>query len=92
MIDKIKQNASLVFSITILVAIVLAMFRLEYSNQEMKRQIEEDKLNMSEEELIMFEASQARCTKRTGSRPSCWQKKDWDIFFLEYCKRVSCQK
>ena len=36
--------------------------------------------------------SQARCNKRTGSRPSCWNKKDWDVFFLEYCKRVSCQE
>ena len=42
--------------------------------------------------MILFEASQARCTKRSGSRPSCWKKKDWDVFFLEYCKRVSCQE
>ncbi|MFZ8932947.1 MAG: hypothetical protein ACO2ZP_03495 [Bacteriovoracaceae bacterium] len=91
-VNFLKKQMGILVPITILLIFIVGMFKLEFSKQESLEKIEKEKQTMSEEELILFEASQARCTKRTGSRPSCWQKKDWDIFFLEYCKRVSCQK
>lgn len=92
MIKLLKEKAFIIFIATLLIAMLIGMFKVELDNQEKKRKIEEDKLNMSKEELIIFEAEHTRCTRIDGSRPSCWKEKDWDIFFLEYCKRVSCQK
>lgn len=91
-INAFKKQMGILVPITILLIFIVVMFKLELSKQESLEKIEKEKQTMSEEELILFEASQARCTKITGSRPSCWRKEDWDIFFLEYCKRVSCQK
>ena len=88
----IKSQIGILFPLIILLVLAAVMFKLETSKQESLKKIEKEKQTMSEEELILLEVSQARCTKRSGSRPSCWQEKDWDVFFLEYCKRVSCKK
>ena len=91
-INIIKNQIGILIALAILLTFIICMFKLELLKQEGLEKIEKEKQTMSEEELILFEASQARCNKRTGSRPSCWNKKDWDVFFLEYCKRVSCQE
>jgi hypothetical protein len=88
----IKNNIELLIPLAILLFLAVGTFKLELLKQEDLEKIEKEKETMSEEELILFEASQTRCTKRSGSRPSCWKKRDWDVFFLEYCKRVSCKK
>ena len=91
-INIIKNQIGILIALAILLTFIICMFKLELLKQEDLEKIEKEKQTMSEEEIILFEASQARCTKRSGSRPSCWNKKDWDVFFLEYCKRVSCQE
>ena len=91
-INIIKNQIGILIALAMLFTFIICMFKLELLKQEDLEKIEKEKQTMSEEELILFEASQARCNKRTGSRPSCWNKKDWDVFFLEYCKRVSCQE
>jgi hypothetical protein len=89
----IKNNIESLIPLAILLFLAVGMLKVEISKKESLKKIEKEKQTMSEEELILFEASKARCTnRRSGSRPSCWKKRDWDVFFLEYCKRVSCQK
>ena len=93
--ERNSDIASIVVFMFITVVIIWGCSSCHNYNQEQKRK-EEDraKATMTQDEIIKYEASKSFCTKRTGSRPSCWQKTDWDLFFLEYCKRLphQCEK
>ena len=46
--------------------------------------------SLSKDQKIIFDAKLERCTKRSGSTPSCWSDADWELFFLKYCERIKC--
>jgi hypothetical protein len=74
------------FSIGIPVSILIAIFiSLFYFTKDSDIQVQD----MSQEDRIRFEA---RCTNISGSRPACWKSEDWEVFFIEYCKRASCKE
>ena len=46
MIKMLKEKAFVIFIVTLLIAILIGIFKVELDNQEKNRKIEEDKLNM----------------------------------------------
>jgi len=74
-----------------IIAIVSISSCIERSVQKEKKEIEEKRKTLSAEEIIIFDAEQKPCTKRTGSRPSCWSDEDWELFFYKYCQRIKCE-
>lgn len=60
-------------------------------NKAKDKEINEKRETLSREQKIVFDAKLERCTKRSGSTPSCWTEADWDLFFLKYCQRIKCE-
>ena len=93
---ELYENNSEIAPIALFMFIIVALFWgasawHNHSEEQKEKQENEMKSNMTQDEVIKYEASKSYCTKRTGSRPSCWQKTDWDLFFLEYCNRLPHQ-
>ena len=89
-----KYEVPLMFSGAILFFILLVIGMgscIHHMDKVDKKRVENEKSKMSDEEKVYYDASKKMCTKRSGSRPSCWQEVDWDLFFIEYCKRLPHQ-
>ncbi len=89
-----KYEEPLTF-VGIILFVILLIFGvgscIKHSDDMKKEKIENQRSKMNDEEKIRFDAAQKMCSKTSGSRPSCWKKVDWDLFFLEYCKRLPHQ-
>ena len=79
------------FMFSIVILFICFSSCIDYSEKQKKIEQEEIKSTMTEDEKIKYDASQKFCTKRTGSRPSCWSDTDWDLFFIKYCERLPHQ-
>ena len=81
-------NAIALIGLALFVGITVSIS--DYYNKAKKQEIEEDRASLSREQKIVYDAKLERCTKRSGSTPSCWTEADWDLFFLKYCERIKC--
>ena len=91
----IKDNSDGVviggFMFVTLFAIIGVSSCASYNEEQRQKEETEKRSKMTKDEVIKYDASKSFCTKRSGSRPSCWKKTDWDLFFLEYCNRLPHQ-
>ncbi len=62
----------------------------EVYKKSKEQDLAEKRQSMTKQERIIFDASLERCSKVSGSTPSCWTEADWDLFFLKYCQRIKC--
>ena len=81
-------NAIALIGLALFVGITVSIS--DYYNKAKKQEIEEERASLSREQKIVYDAKLERCTKRSGSTPSCWTEADWDLFFLKYCERIKC--
>ena len=94
--NNVYKNNSDLFEIGIFMLLIVAIFCLfssciDYNDRQKKKEEEQAKSTMTEEEKVKYDASQKFCTRTTGSRPSCWSDTDWDLFFIKYCERLPKQ-